>query len=377
MAWATYERLPSTMSSRLAMIEHALAVRVKADSVITPTPGTFRAEGVEITNVETGEVVLTADTATYESLDAGNLVGLTGVELAEGELTHLASKLHEVLEVDWPERVRVEASDIRWRGEASPSATALVAGERLQLVLDSTEAGGVVTGRKLTIRLGTDGAKLEVDRNRQVSPPASCVRVDTVSKSVPASWLIALGAVVVDGGELATFAGKMDVIHTESVTSGSAMGSLANVNLAEATGLPITATGLIRNLELSWREGRVELARGELAASDGSMSGRLARAMQELYQEQQLGASVAESDNVAFATLGLWFQLNGESFSMWGACPTSDSTRRACMIGTNSQELFGPPAWSAHPSSVLNVLAHLGSDSSTEMTARLPRAVRR
>jgi hypothetical protein len=377
MAWATYERLPSTMTSRLATIEHALAVRVRADSVITPTPGTFRAEGVEITNLETGEVVLAATTATYESLDAGSLIRLTGVELTEHELTHLASKLHDVLEVDWPDSVRVEVSDVRWRGEASPAATTLVARKRLQLVLDSTDAGGVVTGRKLTIQLGTDGARLEVDRNRQVSPPATSVCVDTVGKGVPAPWLIALGAVVVDGGELATFTGKMNVVHAGSLTSGSAMGSLENVGLAEATGLPIAATGSIRNLELSWRDSRVELARGVLTASAGSMAGSLARAMQDLYQEQQLGSTVAENESVAFTSLGVWFQLNSESFSLWGACPTHDSTRCSCMVGTNSEELFGPPSWSAHLSRVAMVLGSFGSDSATQMTARLPRAVRR
>lgn len=375
MAWATYERLPSTMASRLAMIEQALAVRVKADSVVTPTPGKFRAEGVEITNLETGEVVLAATTATYENTEAGSLVRLTGAELAEEELAHLASKLHEVLEVDWPEKVRVEASDIRWRGEASPSAMALVARERLQLVLDSTEAGGVVTGRKLTIQLGTNGARLEVDRNRQVSPPATCVRVDTLGKSVPASWLIALGAVVADGGEEVTFAGNFEVIHCNVTTSGSAVGTLANLQLSEATGLPIAAVGSIRNLDLSWRDGRVEWATGELAAGHGTMPGVLALKLQELYQNvPQAGSQVEANGTLEFEALHVDFQLNGSSLTLK---PSSASGGAACVVGQSAQVLFGTPLCCVPVPYLTTVLANYGSDSATELSAHLPRRLRR
>lgn len=375
MAWATYEQLPSTMASRLVAIEQVLAVRMKARVVFTPKPGTFRAEGIEVANMETGEIILCARSASYELSESGSLVRLVGVELAEGELAHLAGKLHDVLEVDWPESVRVEATDVRWRGEASPTASAFVAGQRITMMLESKGTGNSITGRHLTLQLGTDGPQLVVDRNRQVSPPATSLRLDTVGQNIPAEWIIALGAVVVDGGEEATFAGKLNLYRTVEGTHGTATGSLQQLNLTEATGFPIAVTGSIRNLELQWRDDRVELARGELEAGAGQMPGLLALELQELFGNvPQAGSQLQASDVLSFGALHVAFQLDGASLTL---VPSPSTGIDACVLGSDGQTLFGRPSHCAPIPYLATVMESFGSDSARDRAASLPRGVKR
>lgn len=376
MAWATYQRLPTTADSRLAVVERMLGMRVDASSVDTPLPGVVRCRDLQLANVETGEVVLTAAVAHVHTEGPTPRVRLSGVSLAEGELSHLATSLHRTLEVDWPGSVRVELSNVAWQENAYPSARELLAGQLLVITLESTQQQGEITGRRCVIETNAAGPRIEVLRNRQVTPPATRVVLDTAGQQVPADWLVSLGALVVEGGDQATFAGQASIVRSADRTSGTLSGELAGVALAQALSIPLDTVGNLQNLNVYWQDGRITSAEGDLVAESGSMPGVFARTIEYyLYRgTPQPGSQAADTATVKFGWLGARFRLREDSLTLW---PLANAEFGACVLDSESQVLFGRPLYYAPVSDVGTVLTHFGGDRGVEVSARLPRALRR
>jgi hypothetical protein len=381
-AWATMERMPGAARGRLTAVEHLLGMRVAADHLATPTPGTFRARGVTLANVETNAVVLSAESATFRQDAATMLVDLAGVRLAAGELNLVGDVVTRMLAVDWPSHVTIRMADVDWLGEAPEAARALLGDDALTLTLRSHEGDTAVVGREVTLHLGgaADGPIFTASRNRQISPPATRILVNTAGRRVPAAWISQLGGLVVacDG---ATFTGEATITHTAGgATSGELVGTLSGAALAEITQLPIEATASIHQLELRWEGGRMTRAQGALIAGGGSMAGRIAHMIQPLLYDRsipQRGAQVGIDEVLPFGQLAVTFLCDEESFTCLGACPATGAQRAPCMLDTQGNILFGPPAYRAPLSGVGAVLANCGSQRAAEVATRLPRATHR
>ncbi|WP_425397565.1 hypothetical protein [Aeoliella sp.] len=374
VAWATYERLPTTAAARLGVVERMLGIRVAAASVDTPIPGVVRCRDLQLANVETGEVVLTAALAHLHTEEPTPRVQLSGVTVAESQLTHLATSLHRTLEVDWPGSVSIELANVSWKDGGRSAASKLLAGRSLAITLESTEQSGAITGRRCTIDAGDNGPRVEVLRNRQMTPPTTRVELDTAGQPVPADWLVELGALVIDGGEVATFAGRVEVVHAADGTSGMLDGEFENVALAEALNVPLNAVASFQNLKLHWQAGRMVSAEGDVVAEAGSMPGGLAQTLKHLYQTPQPGAHVANEATLQFAWMGVTFRLADESLTL---LPLSGAEQNACILGSNLQVLFGCPDRLAPTPYIGTVLTHFGGDRGTQAATRLPRTLQR
>ncbi len=381
VAWATVERLPATTAARLTAIEHLLAMRASATELTTPTPGTYRASRVELTNIETAAVVLSANVATLRVGDTAITVDLCGVALSPHELPLLADTVRRTLAVDWPGQVTLRMSDIHWQGDAPPAAEALVREATLTAVLRSIEHGATAVDRELVLQLGsgTNGPRLAALRNRQVTPPATRVTLNSAGRPVPAEWIAQLGGLIA-GDDGATFAGQATITRTGSTTSGELSGTLEGISLAEATQLPVDTIASVHNLNLQWNAGRVIHAQGIVLGGPGSMSGRVARTIQPILYDPsspQPGAQVGLDEDVEFGQLAVMFQLDGEAISFWGACPSGDPKRAPCLLDTAGNVLFGSPPYKAPLREVGAVLANGGGDRAGEVAARLPRSMQR
>jgi hypothetical protein len=119
-------------------------------------------------------------------------------------------------------------------------------------------------------------------------------------------------------------------------------------------------------------------AQGVVVAESGTLAGRLARTLGPLfYRPAQPGAQVDMDDTVTFGTLAAVFQLNDESFTLWGACPTQAGAPAACVLDPEGNVLFGSPSLRAHLVDVRAVVSTYGSGDSADVVARLPRSLRR
>lgn len=373
VAWATVENLPSTKTARLAAVEQMLGVRITAASLSTPTPSVTRVEGLTLADLETGAEMLAAAEVTLDEWNSSLRLRLTEVKLSATELPQVAAAIQRLLAVDWPAAVRIEMTEVAWTGEAPAGAADLLEGERVVLTLRSDLATGRIAGRQCTVVLGADGPRLEVLRNRQLSPPATRVVVNTAGQAVPLGWMASLGVLVVDGGTGATFAGEASVTHGASGSFGSATGRLNGVSLAEATKLPIEAVARVDHLNMQWQDERVLTAQGVLRAEAGSMPGALARTFQYLYQIAQPGAQVGEDQAVEFGQLAARFVLNGESLSLGAALAMGEQAPAALLLDREGGRMFGQPAYWAPLADVKSVLGQFGASEAADLAARLPR----
>ncbi|QDU55190.1 hypothetical protein [Aeoliella mucimassa] len=376
LAWTTYERWPTTTSARLSELEHALDMRVVAARVTTPMPEVYRASGFELRNVETNAVVLTADVATLDHRGEVPQVELSGVKLAAEELALVSALVERTLSVDWPKQVVIEMTDLAWLGAAPAGASELLGEGCLVAKLTTMPHDESTASRNWSFQLGDSGVRLEVDRNRQITPPATRMVLDTAGASLPTRWIAELGAVVVDGGLESQFAGKVTITHTADGVTGLMEGSLDQVSLATAMQIPLQATASIDQLKLTWRDRRIESAEGLIEAGSGSMPGSLARLMQFLYDDSQLGGQVADDQTLEFQRLGTWFRLNNRALEFAGGIDRGNSMR-AIMLGAEEQVLFGSPTKCAPLGDVATVLSWLGTEQADEVAAALPRAMRR
>ena len=381
MAWATVERLPSTTLARLIAVERTLGMRVAVSSLSTPTPGVYRAQDVMLTNVETGTIVLTADVATMRTTGSLHRIELDGVGIAADQLHAVAEAAQHLLKVDWPADVVIQIVDARWNGDVPSPAHTLLDGGTVCVRLRTNETDHAVLGRALSVRLGPEktGPQLAVDRNRQVSPPATRVTVSTAGESIPANWIAQLGGFVMGGDSTASFIGEASITHGAGGTSGDLIGMLEGVSLASITQLPIDTTASIRSLTVKWDQGRVTNAEGVVVGGAGTISGQVAEMVQPLLYDRahvQPASQMAADGAVEFGKLAVRFVLDEQSLTLWGACG-SDPNQAPCMLGTAGNVLFGPPNYRMPLAGVNTLLAHLGAEHAGDVAARLPRSRRR
>ena len=373
LAWTASERWPSTTANRLAAVEQVLGMRVEVGSLSTPVPGVYRAREVELRNVETGAVVLMAARATIDHRQAIPQVRLEGAKLSAGELALVANLVERTLTVDWPKQVSLEISELEWLGEVPAEAERLPRGETLVAKLTTTPHDQTTASRKWMLKLGEQGPSLQLDRNRQITPPATRLVLDTAGAAVPASWVTELGAIVVDGGPAAQFAGVATITRSQAGVMGNLNGKLDCVALGTALHLPVEATGSISRLKLAWQGERMESAEGLIEASQGTMGGCLARLLQFIYEQSQPGAQVADNATLEFAAVGMFFRMDHQALAFGGAL-TSDTGVPACVLDAQGRALFAQPKWSAPLRHVAAVLNNCGTDRADEVVASLPRA---
>lgn len=382
MAWATVERLPYTTLARLTAVERTLGMRVAASSLSTPTPGVYRAQDVMLTNVETGTIVLTADVATMRTTGSLHCIELDGVGIAADQLHAVAEVAQRLLKVDWPADVVIQAVDARWIGDVPSPAHTLLDGGTVCVWLRTNETDDAVLGRALSVRLGPEktGPQLAVDRNRQVSPPATRVTVSTAGESIPANWIAQLGGFVAGGdSSTASFVGEASITHGAGGTSGDLTGMLEGVSLASVTQLPIDTTASIRSLTVKWDQDHVTNAEGVVVGGAGTMAGQVAEMVQPLLYNRahmQPATQMAADGAVEFGKLAVSFVLDEQSLTLWGACG-GDPNQAPCMLGTAGNVLFGPPNYRVSLAGVSTLLAHLGAEHAGDIAARLPRNRRR
>lgn len=387
VAWAGYEKLPSTTAARLDAVSRMLGVRVEAESLVSPTPGCLRLHQVTIADIETGQRLLAAERLDIDQAGPTAKLNVRGLGIDSRQLTQVARCGHRLLTVDWPGGFSVEASDLSWLDDATDAEQQLLAGRTLTAQLaelgDAANPSGRQWETKLTNPKSQDEVlRLTATRNRQVSPPATRIALDATGMAVPTTLVAELAPMLPSCGQAATFAGTATATFSHGVLAagqGTVTGNLQVVSLAEFSQLPIDAVAEVTELELRWSGGRVAVAQGTLRTGAGRTSPALLAAVREsLYGESSNASQPREGEAaIAFGRLGMQFHLSGEGLSLWGTCPTSDAAAAALLLDPQHQVLLGRPQYRLPVAMLGEAVLQHGGEQATSATACLPVPVRR
>lgn len=387
VAWAGFEKLPSTTAARLDAVSRMLGVRVEAESLVSPTPGCLRLHQVTIADIETGERLLAAERLDIDQAGPTAKLKAKGLGIDSRQLPQVARCGHRLLTVDWPSGFSVEASDLSWLDNATTAEQQLLAGRILTAQLAELGEDHAPSGRQWEIQLTNpqlpgEVLRLTATRNRQVSPPATRIALDATAMAVPTTLVADLAPLLPSCGTKSTFAGNATTTFSHGVLAtgqGTVAGDLQGVSLAEFSQLPIDAVAEVTELELQWSGGRVAVAQGTLRTGAGRTSPALLAAVREsLYGESNNAPQTREGEAaVAFGQLGVQFHLSGEGLSLWGTCPTSDATVAALLLDPQHQVLLGRPQYRLPVAMLGEAVLQHGGERATNATACLPVPVRR
>ncbi len=273
-AWRTAPLHQMALRDALA---NALAVSVLLADVTYPRPGVTRIEGLELTDPETGNPLLSTSTLEIHDTSRGTYVTADATTLHTTRAQRLYEELHRRLtdgnhDQGW--RVRVEdltlkADDAR-QSNVSLSATSSMG-----------TSGPVVD---VVFHLVGDEAKgenaIKLIRNRDSNPAETTVFLKTGGTPLPCSLLGQFAAGWSDLGNDATFVGSFWTIDASDGRRGEIVGVFEQVDLqslvSDNFGHNLMGKARVRITEKAiMQQGRLQLAEAHIDAGPGSISQEL------------------------------------------------------------------------------------------------------
>jgi len=358
-----------------------LGVRVEAASLTSPTPGRFRLRQVTLADIETSDTLLAVERLDIHQAGQVTKLNAKGLSITNQQVSQVARCAHRLLTIDSPGEFSIEASDLSWLDDATAAEQQLFAGRILTAQL--TELGGddEPSGRQWEAALAdlespNQAIQLSITRNRQLSPPATRVSLDTSRASAPMSLVSQLARELPACGTDASFKGNAIMTVSNTAASGELTGDLRRVSLGKFCQLPVEAEGDVENFQMEWAGSRVISASGVARCNAGAMDGQLVAVMQRLYIEAQPAARYASlvtaDEQFEFGQVGVQFSLNRQGLSLWGACTGGGESVAPLMVGTHKQVLFGRPDYLLRLPMVGEILVQHGGEQAANATACLP-----
>jgi hypothetical protein len=197
----------------------------------------------------------------------------------------------------------------------------------------------------LQANLGDDVVRFLLERNREGRVRAT---LDTGQASLPA-WLLADVIPGASRWRQATFTGVLELVRQNSSVAGEFRGQVLSIDTQAWIGNDQLQT--IADLQfdkLHWRDGRVEVIQGTLAAEKGQISNALLLTLKNKLRCPQPIEPPADADAQFqdFDQFGCRFHINTEGFTVSGSFP--HETQWAMML-RDGRPLVMQPAYSRLP----------------------------
>ncbi len=328
LAVAVWWNLPATKFRQLAQLEHLLGVRITAQSTSTPKPQQFRFREAVISDIETGENLISL--SQIETRQAGKRleIAITGADANESANAWLQAIGQRLLSTDWPSEVVMEVASSQWLG---------VAFTKLRLHVLSVEENDQIVSRRMILKgnLGEAG-HFECHAARERNQIATETHID--------------------------FTGKLQ-------------GKLAQAGLHQLFGDELIADAIdleFETLEITGE--RITRAVGTCDTGAGHMTSGLARRLTQYVYLRPI-APIADGD-IAFDRIGFRFALDGTGLTLWGDRPGLPA---GAIVATGEAAVLLEPtsielplkflAWFATPTPTDAIPA---SAAAVEMARRLP-----
>ncbi len=335
VVYGAWRATPFHHSAIRQALADALAVRVTIAQVEHPRPGVTRIEGLELADPESDQRLLRIDL--LEVRQSGNRYVLSAAKatLDTTRAARLYEELHRRLAagddaVSW----QVEIDEFTLLGkQSSPTQVELTAHGSMG------SSGPVVEARfRLVGDVGQQASKIELVRNRQVTPAVTTFMLQTGDTPLPCS-LIGQFAPQWDAlGSDATFDGRFWTIPSDDGRRGELSGVLNHVDLNQLVtrtfGHPLTGMSRLQIHRAVMQQGRIRVAEVTINAGPGTVSQQLLQAGSREFQMPLFEGGRARTDAlVAYQRLTAHVVIDGQGIRIQGHPPM----RAAAPVDRNLQ----------------------------------------
>ncbi|MGO8690306.1 MAG: hypothetical protein ACLQLG_11790 [Thermoguttaceae bacterium] len=338
--WCVAWQLPGHKAAEIARLRQQTGMDVALTGLDHPRPGTLRYRGLTLSDPETGQAVLRCpqlEAAWTRVADAPGrtrtVVWLSApeAEIAADGVNRLGQLLERILQDqgDWSDvefhlstgRLTLHCGDgPQTLGDVEGVIEAIRGGVQARAVFHpATDCLGSTKGGPAP----SQAVRIRLTRNRQVTPPASGLELDTGGRPLPCSLLGIAWDEVKSLGAGSSFCGHVWANQTPGGWAAQIEGRLQGLDLAalSAGRLPQMLTGpaelSIHSARL-W-QGRVARAAGTLRAGPGLVGSALVRgAVRQLHLVSL--AEPAPSGDLGYEQLALDFQVDARGVRLQGCC---------------------------------------------------------
>ena len=337
-----------------------LGLHAKIANMRRPRGGVTVFEGVELRDVESGNLLLTCGSLRAEQRDDSLVLSATEAVIQRSDVSRLLAALERRLQTHSAQSrpIRVMLGEVRLDSKGEILTLQQIRGE-----IASSQSGPQATvGFSLTGTDETTGATFRVTRQRSATRPTTIVQLHTGATPLPCSLLTADGNAARTLGAACTFRGMLTVKNEQTHFAGE----LIEVDLSRLTqhGFPPhrlsgTARMVIESVKL--QSGRLDHLGGTVQASSGMIGRELLLAPVRALK-MPAGFRVAPpEDEVPYKELALRMTLDAQGLSIWGDC--AGSSPGAVLIDDHGPLLWSPCQQPQSASVVLDMLRGDGDES--------------
>ena len=380
LLWGITRHWPGYVAAEARRLGRQLGLRVSLEGLKYLRPGAVLYQGLHLANPETGETLLRC-----RVLEA-NYSHATDAEGRRKPALVLLASQPEIEAAGLARLWRLVRQPLQCEGGAADCDVRLAAAD---LTLKSAQGAVTLTDVQGSIEMLSGGsqahlafrlagadmpqpARVRIVRNRQISPPASGLEIDTGGGSLPCT-LLALGLPELSAlGPDARFRGYIwaneTAGHSAGAWDGEVTGQLSRVDLGQLVSerFPhrLSGTAQLSIQSARFYRGRLEEATGTLTAGPGVISRSLVDAAAVKLTLQKGAAPVAQGDMLPYQELSLAALLDSSGLRLQGRCATGDP---GTVLSDGRRRLLGEPL--VQPQPVVAVLQTLLPASEVQVPA--------
>ncbi len=373
-AWCIGRHLPGRVEAEAQSLSWRLGLAVRLHDVQHLRPGSVLYEGVEIADPETGQILLRSTqlkvTSAAPDQRGGNRPRLAMVaaqpEIDAAGLARLWQSLQRLLEGN---SGRLDAD---WQVAATNLTLHAADAQTFTDVEGSLET--LPAGRSAQVRFHLAGSdapqpfRIRAVRNRQTSPPATELDLDTAGSELPCN-VLAMGLSECKVlGPRCRFRGGLWAKETAEGWEGEIAGQLTGMDfdrlVTDHFPHRLSGSGDLAIQSLRFRRGRIEQASVMLSAGPGTIDRSLIDAAVERCQLTATTELARAPERVAYEQLAFLLTLDGEGATIQGCCrPGEPGT---ILTGAHGRMLGEPPR---QPQSVVALVQMLVPQNELQVPA--------
>jgi hypothetical protein len=380
--WCAWRNRPGKTADEAGRLGRMLGLRVALGRFEHARSGMVRYRDVELSDPETGRVLLRCPELTGTRVNAPKSAGGSKAVL---QLTAQTAQL----EARSIPRLGQVVTQLLRRETGGDVPNARLAIERLTLAgMEQTYELTHVEGDLLTVAAGSqvrasfrlaggeapEPVRVRIARDRQTNPPRTGFELDTGGGPLPCP-LVALGLesfAALPAGS--TYTGWLWAQESPEGWHGEATGSLANVDLeglcAGRVGHRLTGTAQLTLQTARFRGGRLSEASGILSAGPGEIGrGLIETASREL--AMRFAPASEPPDAIPYDHLALMFIVGADGLQLYGRSPMA----RGVVMAASDRWLLAEAAPSVQPRPVPALVRTLTTPTATQLPAT-PQATR-
>lgn len=313
--------LPSWQTNQLASVSRQLGLRISCQRATTPCPGQIQLEDVTLAEPESGELVATINTLGITREGSRQVLQIGQLKVQPSATDTIYRELAELLRSDWLSETHLFCEELILPNEAHSAAWQRVRGH----VSAADEAGREFRIWTVAEDGTPDALKLSIVRNRQVTPPATRIELQTGDQPLPISLIAELLPAPSLTGH---FTGNFSSTTAGSDTNGRLAGLCSGLPVQEL--LATEGGGLLLNQpanivfnELAWKGEQIQSLQASVAAGSGEATAEWIYALNSMLQCRHTDHLLAEwhppqQPPIAFDQLTLSLSLDGSGFHLRG-----------------------------------------------------------